>query len=185
MKRYFIIFALLLFTGCNESFSVPPKRSDVKERPVVDVPLPLRQSNWTKGGPRNGSCCWATMISLLRWQGRDNTADWIRQNYGGGEYPARMAEQLDAAEVRYAYTVDSDISFLEWACQTGRGCGVTVMGGAHMVALVHLDSKWAAVLDNNDITKYIWVPRETLIAEWLASYGWAISPVYVPAAPLP
>ena len=54
-----------------------------------------------------------------------------------------------------------------------------------MVALVHLDTKWAALLDNNDVSKFIWVPRETLIAEWKASYGWAVVPVYTPAAPLP
>ncbi len=56
---------------------------------------------------------------------------------------------------------------------------------AHMVALVHLDAKWAAILDNNNVSKFIWVPRETLIAEWKASYGWAVTPIYTPAAPLP
>ena len=25
------------------------------------------------------------------------------------------------------------------------------MGGKHMIALVHLDSEWAGILDNNDI----------------------------------
>jgi hypothetical protein len=59
------------------------------------------------------------------------------------------------------------------------------MGGAHMVALVHLDDKWAAILDNNNVEKFLWVPRETLIAEWKASYGWAVAPIYTPAAPLP
>ena len=66
-----------------------------------------------------------------------------------------------------------------------RGRGITVMGGAHMVALVYLDDKWAALLDNNAVEKYVWVPRETLIAEWKASYGWAVTPIYTPAAPLP
>jgi len=77
------------------------------------------------------------------------------------------------------------VRFLEWACRTRRGCGITVMGGAHMVALVHLDDKWAAILDNNNVEKFLWVPRETLIAEWKASYGWAVTPIYTPAAPLP
>jgi hypothetical protein len=54
-----------------------------------------------------------------------------------------------------------------------------------MIALVYLDDKWAALLDNNAIENYIWVPRETLIAEWKASLGWAIAPIYTPAAPLP
>jgi len=26
-----------------------------------------------------------------------------------------------------------------------------------MVALVHLDDKWAAILDNNNVEKFIWV----------------------------
>ena len=54
-----------------------------------------------------------------------------------------------------------------------------------MVALVHLDEKWAALLDDNAVEEYIWVLRETLIAEWKASDGWAITPIYAPAAPLP
>ena len=58
-------------------------------------------------------------------------------------------------------------------------------GRLHMVALVHLDDKWAAILDNNNVERFIWVPRETLIAEWKASYGWAVTPIYTPAAPLP
>ena len=38
---------------------------------------------------------------------------------------------------------------------------------------------------NNNVERFIWVPRETLIAEWKASYGWAVTPIYTPAAPLP
>jgi hypothetical protein len=59
------------------------------------------------------------------------------------------------------------------------------MGGSHMVALVHLDSKWAGLLDNNNVSKIKWVSREALIAEWKSSYGWAVTPIYSPAAPLP
>ena len=40
-----------------------------KERPTVNLPLALRQSNW-QGAQGQGSCTWATMVSLLRWQGR-------------------------------------------------------------------------------------------------------------------
>ena len=90
-----------------------------------------------------------------------------------------------AAGIRYAYVTNGDVRFLEWACRTRRGCGITVLGGAHMVALVHLDDKWAAILDNNNVERFIWVPRETLIAEWKASYGWAVTPIYTPTAPLP
>jgi len=96
-----------------------------------------------------------------------------------------MARSLNAAGIRYAYVTNGDVGFLEWAIQSGRGCGITVNGGSHMIALVHLDDKWAAVLDNNGVEEYIWIPRETLLAEWQASYGWAITPVYSACPPLP
>lgn len=186
MKRYFLII-LLLFAGCEGPYvvGVPilPMRSTVDERPVVNLPLSLRQSNWVERG--QGSCCWATMMSLLRWQGRPNTANWIGQNYGGGEWPDHMAQKLNDADIRHAYTIKGDVGFLEWAINSGRGCGITVSGGSHMVALVHLDGKWAAVLDNNGVNEFIWIPRETLIAEWEASYGWAVTPVYGACPPLP
>ena len=54
-----------------------------------------------------------------------------------------------------------------------------------MVALVGLDATSAYLLDNNDVSKFIVVPRERLLADWRASTGWAVTPVYTPAAPLP
>ena len=52
------------------------------------------------------------MISLLRWQGRYNTADWVRKNYGDGEWPEDLAKKLDRANVRYAYVINGDVKFL-------------------------------------------------------------------------
>jgi len=182
LKRLLLVLVLLVpFAGCETTLVTKPVK---KEMPTVNVPQADRQSNWL-GSQGQGSCVWATTISLLRWQGRYHTADWIRSNYGGGEWPEDHAAKLDTAGVRYAYVTDGDVRFLELACRTRRGAGITVMGGAHMVALVHLDARWAGILDNNRVEKIIWVPRETLIAEWKASYGWAVSPIYAPAAPLP
>ena len=168
-------------TNPGRNHSISPIRS---ERPTVNLPLVLRQSNW-HGSRGEGSCVHAAMISLFRWQGQMNKANYWRRAYGNGEWPDNLAVKLDREGVRYAYTESGDVKFLEWAIRTRRGCGITVMGGAHMVALVHLDDKWAAILDNNNVSKFIWVPRATLIAEWKASYGWAVTPVYTPAAPLP
>jgi len=154
------------------------------ERPVVNLPLELRQSNWV-GRQSEGSCVHATMISLMRWQGRNALAAKWRKMYDSGETPAGLSGKFDREGVRYAYTTSGDVKFLEWACRTRRGCGITVMGGVHMVALVHLDDKWACLLNNNEVSKYKWVPRAALIAEWKASDGWAVTPLYAPAAPLP
>ena len=184
MKR--ILVALVLLTslaGCEvgENLGTPAGK---RERPTVNVPAALRQGNW-RGPEGQGSCVHASMISLLRWQYRLKTADHWRQTYGDGEQPEDLAAKFDQEGIRYAYVTNGDVRFLEWACRTRRGCGITVMGGAHMVALVHLDDKWAALLDNNNTEEYRWVPRASLIAEWRASDGWAITPVYTPAAPLP
>jgi hypothetical protein len=184
MKRLLLVLALLApFAGCESPRPFLP-RVVTKELPTINVPLADRQANWI-GSQREGSCTWATMVSLLRWQGRYRTADWIRSHYGDGEWPEDYAAKLDKAGVRYAYVTNGDVTFLEVACRTRRGCGITVMGGAHFVALVHLDEKWAAILDNNSLSKFKWVPRATLIAEWKASHGWAVTPIYTPAAPLP
>jgi len=182
MKRLLLVLVLLApLAGCETPLASAAKK---QERPTVNVPLSMRQSNWI-GNRREGSCVHATMISLFRWQGRLTTADRWRRTYGNGEWPDDLAAKFDKEGICYAYVTNGDMKFLEWACRTRRGCGITVMGGAHMVALVHLDAKWAAILDNNKVERYIWVPRETLIAEWKASYGWAVAPIYTPAAPLP
>ena len=184
MKRILVALMLLASAaGCRVGgdFGISAAK---KERPTVNVPEVLRQRNWI-GDQGMGSCVHASMISLLRWQYRLKTADHWRQTYGDGEQPEDLAAKFDREGIRYAYVTNGDVRFLEWACRTRRGCGITVMGGAHMVALVHLDDKWAAILDNNNVENFIWVPRETLIAEWKASYGWAVTPIYAPAAPLP
>ena len=184
MRRIFLALILLAsVAGCDVEANLG-RPAVKKEWPTVNVPAVLRQANW-RGPQGQGSCVHATMISLLRWQYRLNTADHWRQTYGDGEWPEDLATKFDNEGIRFAYVTNGDVRFLEWACSTRRGCGITIMGGAHMVALVYLDDKWAAILDNNNVERFIWVPRETLIAEWKASYGWAVTPIYAPAAPLP
>jgi hypothetical protein len=67
-RLVFLVLVLLLTTGCNSPRLHLPKLVQ-SERPTVNLPLALRQSNWL--GPQgDGSCTWATLVSLLRWQGR-------------------------------------------------------------------------------------------------------------------
>ena len=176
MKRLILILLVLFVAGCGE---LTVSRQPAKEYPTVNVPRELRQSNW------GGSCVHATLVSLLRWQGQCETADWWRRTHGGGEVLSSISRQMDAAGVRYASTWHGDVRFLEWACETRRGAGISIRKGKHMVALVYLDDEWAAILDNKDVSQYRWIPRDELIAEWHRSKRWAITPVYSPAAPLP
>lgn len=187
MKRLLLLLTLFC-TGCEVHIGSPvapsvPNLVPVNERPIVNVPLVMRQENWL-GSQREGSCVWASTISLLRWQGQPKLANWIRKNIGNGSWPEDFMARADKAGLRYAMTTTGDVRFLEWACKTRRGAGVTVMGGVHMVDLVHLDAQWACLLDNNAPSKFIWVSRNKFLAEWKASYGWAVTPVYTPAAPM-
>jgi hypothetical protein len=128
------------------------------------------------------------MVMLFRLQGQYDLADKWRRTYADGEWTGgtSLAAHFETEGVRYAYTTGKkDLSFLEWAVATRRGCGVTVKGGAHMVLLVHLDAERAGILDNNFPDEIKWVPRETFLAEWYASQSWAVTPVYVPPPPLP
>jgi hypothetical protein len=156
-----------------------------QEFPVVNLEMVFREENWL--GPQGeGSCVHATMTMLFRWQGREDLAKKWRETYSDGEWYDALAAKFDKRGVRYAYTWKrNELSFLEWACSTRRGCGVTVKGGRHMVMLVHLDKKWAGLLDNNDIENVKWVPRDTFLSEWYNSNSWAVTPVYTPPPPFP
>lgn len=187
--RLLAILILLAAVGCDNTQTTwdswGSSASYKVEYPTVNLPYKLRQRNWL--GPQGeGSCVHATMVSLLRWQGHPKLADWWRRNNGDGEWDTDLAAKFTRAKVRFAFTSErGDIRFLEWACRTRRGCGVTVRGARHMVALVHLDEKWAGILDNNQTERIIWVPRDTFLSEWLNSNSWAVTPVYTPAPPLP
>ena len=154
------------------------------EIPRISVPSSMRQRNWI-GNQGYGSCTHAALITLLRWNGLDKMASTWRRTHGNGEGPWSLSKQLDYGGIRYAYVTNGSVEFLEWAISTRRGCNITVKGGRHMVTLVHLDETHAAVLDNNSPGSFIWMPRNTLISEWKSSMGWAITPCYSPAAPLP
>ena len=147
--------------------------------PVVDLPPSLRTPNW-----RGGSCVHASTVHLLHWQGEHELAAWWRQNYSGGEYASRLHDRLDAAGLKYAYTVDGDEAFLEWALRTRRGAGIAYFP-SHAVNLVHLDSERAGLLDNNRVNEIVWIPRDEFIANWKSYGGWAWTLVYDPPPPVP
>ncbi len=179
MKRALIvIFLSVVLCGCTQRRDYGPQ---IVERPTVKIPAVMRESNYYS----TGSCVHATLVTLLRWQGKEGVAREWRREFYGGEYASTIARKMDSRGIRYAYITNGDVKFLEWACRTRRGCGIAINGGAHMVTLVHLDEEWAAILDNNNTSKFTWIPRGDLIAEWKASYGWAVTPLYSPSAPLP
>lgn len=189
MKRLLALVLCLPLLGCIEAPFEPldtyPIHRLSDEKPIVNIPPGLRQRNWL-GSQREGSCVHATVIMLMRWQGRNQLAEFWRKNMGNGEWPENLAAKFERHGVRFAYTSrQNDVKFLEWACRTRRGAGVTVQGGRHMVLLVHLDDKWAGILDNNNPGIIQWIPRERFLAEWKASYSWGVTIIYTPPPPMP
>jgi hypothetical protein len=148
------------------------------ETPVVNLPLHARCRNYA-----GGSCVIASTVSLFRWQGRDDLADLFRRTYSGGQSASSLHAKLEARGVRYAYTTSGDAAFLDWACRTRRGAGVTFFAN-HFICLVHLDGQRAILLDNNRVGQYITLPRDEFLRRWRGYGGWATTPVYSPAAPL-
>lgn len=198
--RQLVLAALLLFSGC-----VPVDQQDIAdpllywsnppteplEIPMVNIPITLRQSNYT-GVEGEGSCVHATMVTAFHQQGQPVLARHWRATYSDGEWAdesynksQNLVQKLESEGVPYAYVTDGDEEFLEWACRTRRGCGVAVNGGSHMVLLVHIDDETVGLVDNNQVNDVLWVPRDRFIAEWKASMGWAVTPVFDPVPPIP
>ena len=122
MRRILLVLLLLLacVAGCEVNDNLGTSAPKKQERPTVNVPAALRQSNWI-GYQGQGSCVHASMISLFRWQYRLKTADYWRQNYGDGEYPEDLAAKFDKAGIRYAYATSGDVS--SWNGRVARGAG--------------------------------------------------------------
>lgn len=184
MRNLLFVLCLLATAGCDgiaiDLAGPQILGSRIKESPVVNLPVALRQRNWLSPA-LEGSCTHATTVMLFRWQNMPNTAEWWRQNHSGGETPQSLCADLDAAGIRYVMTVNErDVAFLEWAVKNRRGCGVTVMGGRHFVLLADITDTQVAVIDNNDPENVIWHDRETFLTEWFNSNSWALVPVYSP-----
>lgn len=195
-KQLAILLLSLTLAGCEVEIDVDIPLMGMSqvtrnEHPTVNLPVSLRQQNWI-GWKGEGSCVHAAMINLFRWQGKFAFANYWGRKYSNGETPDaivgdprnNLADKLTREGVEFAYTTSGDVDFLQRACDTRRGCGVTIMGGKHMVNLVHLDETYAGILDSNDPNTIHWVPREQFIAEWQNSNGWAVTPIYTPAPPL-
>ena len=196
MKRILIVLLMVCMVGCGYEITIdlgtglaPTRRPTIDypkyevERPTVNLETALRQRNWANT-PMNGSCVYATLVSLFRWQGRDDLATKMRENYSGGTGWYSLAAQLDAEGIRYAFTNQkNDVAFLEWACATRRGAGVTTTGGSHMIALVHLDSEWAGFIDNNSPDEILWKTRSEFLEDWFTATSWAITPLEGPPPP--
>ncbi len=144
--------------------------------PYLDLPDEFKVSNYA-----GGSCVHACTETLLYWQGFDELAAWWRNSYSGGEYAERLHRRLDAAGIRYAYTVNGDWEFLERCIRLRLGCAVN-WPKAHMVTLIGMDAENVYLIDNNSTHEIKVRSREQFRREWS---GWATTLVYVGPPPKP
>jgi hypothetical protein len=151
--------------------------------PYLDLPMEFRVPNYA-----GGSCVHASMETAFNWQGLYELADWWKQSYSGGEYSARLNRRLDAAGIRYAYTMGSDRNvagknwrFLEKACELRLGCAVNYPEN-HMVFCCGIDEHNVYLIDNNYVSRVQTLSREAFGRRWT---GWAVTPVYTPPSPKP
>ncbi|VTU02768.1 ---NA--- : Thioredoxin domain protein OS=Planctomyces limnophilus (strain ATCC 43296 / DSM 3776 / IFAM 1008 / 290) GN=Plim_3801 PE=4 SV=1: Trypsin_2 [Gemmataceae bacterium] len=125
---------------------------------------------------------------------------WMTNKPGGGS-PAKLAAMIaqfcrekGVREPQYVQHTGGDERFLDMAMRTRRPIAITYAGGDdfygglvdHMVCLVHLDSQWACIVDNNRPGVFVWMTRAELIARWKArGGGWAVVLLDPPAPPAP
>src|SRR5262249_23495288 len=117
------------------------------------------------GRDGKGLCVFASLDMAARWQNVSaliGFRDFISQHFCRG-HPQKVAAMIPRAAAaksqpapRYWQFTDGDPAKLQRILDTGRIACVTYgysprYGGpiAHMVCLVHLDCKWAVVLDCN------------------------------------
>jgi hypothetical protein len=160
-----------------------------------DLPAALHQKN-TGGSDGAGLCVYASNRHTGRWQNNrlfDELFDWMKR-HPGGSYPSKFdktlrqcAKEKGLPVPEFVQVESDDLEILKAACRTGRMPGVTYSysptgryGGrriAHMVSLVHIDDRWAVILDNNypGADKYEWMTLDEFRRAYTGGgrSGWA------------
>lgn len=173
-------------TSCVKRLAVDSVPRGAHVGVSMDLPPAMRTKNW--GG---GSCVHASTVSLLKWQGQYEMADWWRETYIGGEYATRLVNRMEQAGLRYAYTSEGDMQFLEWAHRNRLGAGLFFFP-AHAINFVGMDDKYVYLLDNNNVSypedrgHYRRIDIGTFRRKWRDYYGgfaWTIVSLSPPPPP--
>lgn len=168
---------------------------------VVDLPGDMRVHN-TGGTDGAGLCVFATLDMIARYMNIEDLIgimEKMHREQPGGGYPEKVQKMIDHyapnAGVEIVQYQGTDPAILDMAMLTGRPCGVTYGYGEfyrnqtiyHMVMLVHLDAKWAAIVDNNNEKYVTWMSREDFLKRWVhpQGTGWAYVLVNPPPPPVP
>ena len=148
--------------------------------PICDLPTSLRQHNY-----KGGSCYHASIENVLIGQGEYQTAMDYREKHAYGASTEDIANCLNQHGIKFAYTNDGDIAFLEKALNSRRMIALPYKPG-HAINLLGLTPQYAVMLDNNHPQEYEYVPRAEFESNWKHRYGGsAITCVGTPLPPVP
>lgn len=173
--------------------------TNIYEGTEVAIDLPSGEHVKNIAAPKDhlGNCVWATLDMDARWTNCEDLIGIVQKIEYGGGYPAKLDKVMKefAPRVPYVQYETDDPTFLDQVIQSGRPCGVTYGYGeryqmqkiAHAVLLVHIDSKWACIVDNNFPGTFEWMTREEFLKRWKypSGKGWAYAILMPPPPPMP
>lgn len=192
------ILALLLAAGVSTS-AIGGKTAPDGAEIHIDLPGSQHRSNISSRG--QGCCTQTSLHHSAVWQdvpALKEFHEWVKsKGLPGGSYPQEMdkriamiAKDRNLPPVKYLNLQGGRelLPILRAACEAGLMPGVTYSrdpegkryGGqtiAHMVSLVHMDDKYACILDNNYIgeDKYQWLTIDQFVSTWTGGRaGWAV-----------
>ena len=175
------IVLLLLLCVSPAAAQVPGKVI----KTLADVPPQLRQPNWNSSRDGRGSCVNASTVTILRFLGLEEHANWWRTNFEGGEWSTSHIRHMLDSGLLFAYTDIGSVEFLDWAARNRLPLGVFYKPN-HAINVVDLTTEWAVLLDNNNPGAYEYVPRTEFVSRWqreFEGFGWTF--VYYPPPPWP
>jgi hypothetical protein len=183
-----------------------PVAPDGKTEVTCDLPVEQRIKNIGSRIDRAGMCVATSWEMNMRYQGLDRMRgfrDWCA-GFPGGGYPTKLDQQIrrfcqekSVPVPDYLQYEGRDPSILRDALRSGRMVAVTYNGRdgvrypgpiAHMVCLIHLDDRWACLLDNNGIqeNELLWMSPADFLARWTGTgSGWAVVFLAPPPPPVP
>lgn len=171
----------------------------------VTVDLVARMHLKNKGGSDGAGLCVFTSVNHSSEYGNCDELRGLRDymtRFPGGGYPEKLDKVIkaycDSRSMKvppYLQHTGGDVAFLKECLAAGRMPSVTY-GGAdgvyyrgdiyHMVNLVYLDDKVAAILDNNFPGQYLWMDVGFFLNRWrFGSGGWAVVVLTPPPPPPP
>jgi hypothetical protein len=176
-----------------------PVGPDGKTEVTCDLPVSERMRN-TGGRDGAGLCVFTSVQNAARYQNETRLVNFqadMKKEPGGG-YPAKVDSMIAkyGKGTPYLQYEGKDPAVLRAALATGRMPSVTYNGHdphyrgsiAHMVNLVHLDERWAVVLDNNFIgeNELVWLTPDDFLQRWRGNGGgWAVVLLAPPPPPVP